>query len=174
MGPSLGQVLGCRVRGRGRPILAAALTVVAAATLSGCMWPSFGHDLANTRHQNLEHRISRKTVDEYPANPTDPRHRSVTYALDAATGRIRWQREIPAATFGALTLANGVLFQPTVPGTLYALDARRGDVLWSVEPGGDLGGGVSVANGHVLTGHGFWFLTQPPDPQGGVVAYELP
>src|SRR4029453_13561902 len=34
---------------------------------------------------------------EYPANPTDPRHRSVTYALDAATGRIRWQGEIPGA-----------------------------------------------------------------------------
>jgi outer membrane protein assembly factor BamB len=103
---------------------------------------------------------------EYPANPTDPRHRSVTYALDAATGRIRWQRDMPAATFGALTLANGVLFQPTVPGTLYALDARRGDVLWSVEPGGDLGGGVSVANGHVVTGHGFWFLTQPARSAG--------
>jgi polyvinyl alcohol dehydrogenase (cytochrome) len=111
---------------------------------------------------------------EYPASPTDPRHRSVTYALDAATGRIRWQREMPAASFGALTLANGVLFQPTVPGTLYALDARKGDVLWSAHPGGDLGGGVSVANGRVVTGHGFWFLTQPPNPQGGVVAYEVP
>ena len=111
---------------------------------------------------------------EYPANPTDPRHRSVTYALDAATGRVHWQRDMPAASFGALTLANGVLFQPTVPGTLYALDARKGDVLWTAEPGGDLGGGVSVADGRVVTGHGFWFLTQPPNPQGGVVAYELP
>ncbi|HKA85453.1 MAG TPA: hypothetical protein VKD21_16390, partial [Acidimicrobiales bacterium] len=36
------------------------------------------------------------------------------------------------------------------------------------------GGGVSVADGRVVTGHGFWFLTQPPNPQGGVVAYELP
>jgi polyvinyl alcohol dehydrogenase (cytochrome) len=111
---------------------------------------------------------------EYPANPTDPRHRSVTYALDAATGRIRWERSMPAASFGALTLANGVLFQPTVPGTVYALDAHQGEVLWSADPGGDLGGGVSVANGRVVTGHGFWFLTQPPNPQGGVVAYELP
>jgi polyvinyl alcohol dehydrogenase (cytochrome) len=113
-------------------------------------------------------------ADEYPANPTDPRHRSVTYALDAASGKIRWQRDMPAASFGALTLANGVVFQPTVPGTLYALDARNGKILWSADPGGDLGGGVSVANGRVLTGHGFWFLTQPPNPEGGVVAYELP
>jgi polyvinyl alcohol dehydrogenase (cytochrome) len=111
---------------------------------------------------------------EYPANPTDPRHRSVTYALDATTGKVHWQRGMPAASFGALTLANGVLFQPTVPGTLYALDARKGDVLWSAEPGGDLGGGVSVAEGRVVTGHGFWFLAQPPNPQGGVVAYALP
>jgi polyvinyl alcohol dehydrogenase (cytochrome) len=113
-------------------------------------------------------------AEEYPANPTDPRHRSVTYALDAGSGKIRWQRDMPAASFGALTLANGVLFQPTVPGTLYALDARKGEVLWSADPGGDLGGGVSVADGRVVTGHGFWFLTQPPNPQGGVVAYELP
>ena len=50
---------------------------------------------------------------------------------------------MPAA--GALTL-NGVLFQPTVPGTLYVIDARKGDVIWSVDPG-RLGGGVSVAGG---------------------------
>ena len=48
-----------------RLVRAPLLVVVAAAvTLSGCMWPSFGHDLANSRHQDLERRISRKNVDE--------------------------------------------------------------------------------------------------------------
>jgi polyvinyl alcohol dehydrogenase (cytochrome) len=108
------------------------------------------------------------------ANPADPSHRSKTFALDAATGDILWKRRMPAATFGALTLANGVLFQPTVPGTLYALDATDGKVLWSADPGGDLGGGVSVVSGRVFAPHGFWFLTAPPNPVGGVVAYALP
>jgi polyvinyl alcohol dehydrogenase (cytochrome) len=99
---------------------------------------------------------------------------SVTFALDARTGEVRWQRPLPKPTFGALTVANRVLFQPTTAGTLYALDTRSGDVLWATEPGGLLGGGVSVSNGRVLTGHGFSFLTAPPDPVGGLVAYELP
>jgi polyvinyl alcohol dehydrogenase (cytochrome) len=105
------------------------------------------------------------------ASPPDPSHRSTTFALDAATGAILWQREMPGATFGALAVANGVVYQPTVPGVLYALDGVDGDVLWSAEPGGDMGAGVSIASGHVLAPHGFWFLTAPPSPLGGVVSY---
>jgi hypothetical protein len=56
---------------------------------------------------------------------------------------------------------------------LHALDAADGDVLWTAEPGGDLGAGVSVVSGHVLAPHGFWFLTAPTNPLGGVVAYTL-
>jgi polyvinyl alcohol dehydrogenase (cytochrome) len=113
-------------------------------------------------------------ADEYPVDAGDPRHRSVTYALDAATGEVRWQRDVPGASFGALTLAGGVLFQPTVRGTLHAFDAASGAELWSTRPGGQLGGGVSVVSGHVLTGRGFWFLTSPANPDGGLVAYDLP
>jgi outer membrane protein assembly factor BamB len=105
------------------------------------------------------------------ASPADPSHRSTTFALDAATGAVLWQREMPGATFGALAVANGVVYQPTVPGVLYALDGVDGDILWSAEPGGDMGGGVSIVSGHVLAPHGFWFLTAPPNPVGGVVSY---
>jgi polyvinyl alcohol dehydrogenase (cytochrome) len=107
-------------------------------------------------------------------DPASGQHRSVTVALDAATGDVVWQHDRPGATFGALTVANGVLFQPTVPGILRGLDAATGDVVWTTEPGGDLGGGVSVANGRVFTGHGFWFLTASSNPVGGVVAYGTP
>jgi polyvinyl alcohol dehydrogenase (cytochrome) len=107
------------------------------------------------------------------ATPSDPSHRSTTFALDAATGAVLWQREMPGATFGALAVANGVVYQPTVPGVLYALDAVDGGVLWSAEPGGDMGAGVSIVSGHVLAPHGFWFLTAPPNPVGGVAAYSV-
>lgn len=104
----------------------------------------------------------------------DARNRSTTYALDAATGAIRWQRDLPSAVFGALTYANGVVFQPTITGTVYALDSTDGTILWSEQPGADLGGGVSVVGGRVLVPYGFWFFASPANPAGGLVAYALP
>ena len=78
---------------------------------------------------------------------------------------------MPSATFGALTYANGVVFQPTVDGVVYALDAANGNILWSDSPGGDLGSGVSVAGGKVFVPFGFWFFAAPANPNGGIVAY---
>jgi polyvinyl alcohol dehydrogenase (cytochrome) len=99
---------------------------------------------------------------------------STTFALDAATGAILWQRAIPSAVFGALTYANGVVFQPSVDGVLYAFDADDGTILWSEAPGADLGSGVSVYNGRVFAPYGFWFFAAPANPDGGLVAYALP
>ncbi len=108
-------------------------------------------------------------VDEF--NYTSPANTSKTFALDASDGSTIWETTIPAASFGALTHANGVVFQPTTPGDLYALDAGDGSVLWTDDLGADLGGGVSVANGTVLAPYGFWFFGAPPNPSGGLVAY---
>ena len=104
-------------------------------------------------------------------NFDDPENRSLTYALDANDGSIRWVRLMPAPSFGAFTYANGVVFQPTITGILYALDASDGAILWSDDLGADLGSGVSVAGGTVFAPYGFWFLTAPPNPNGGIVAY---
>jgi polyvinyl alcohol dehydrogenase (cytochrome) len=101
----------------------------------------------------------------------DPGNTSTTFALDAKTGATKWHTDLPSAAFGALTYTNGVVFQPTVAGTVYALDARDGRVLWSDEPGGDLGSGVSIAAGIVLVPYGFWFFAAPANPNGGLVAY---
>jgi polyvinyl alcohol dehydrogenase (cytochrome) len=102
----------------------------------------------------------------------DAGNTSTTYALDAATGAIRWQRALPSPVFGAMTYANGVVYQPTVIGTVYALNASTGAVLWSSVLGADLGGGISVAGGRVFVPYGFWFFAAPANPNGGLVAYE--
>ena len=57
---------------------------------------------------------------------------------------------------------------------MYGLNAATGAILWSKTPGGDLGGGVSVSDGRVFVPYGFWFFAAPANPNGGVVAYELP
>jgi polyvinyl alcohol dehydrogenase (cytochrome) len=99
---------------------------------------------------------------------------STTFALDATTGAIEWETDLPSPAFGALAYANGVVYQTTVKGTVYALDGSSGAVLWSDAPGADLGGGVSIRGGTLYVGYGFWFITAPPTPAGGVVAYSLP
>jgi polyvinyl alcohol dehydrogenase (cytochrome) len=101
----------------------------------------------------------------------DARNLGTTFALDAATGNVKWQHDLPAPAFGALTYANGVVFQPTVAGTLYAFDAATGAQLWSTQPGADLGSGVSVAGNTVFVPYGFWFFASPANPVGGLVAY---
>ena len=77
-----------------------------------------------------------------------PINDSVTFALDATDGSILWQTDMEHPSFGALTLANGVLYQPTVNGILYALDASDGSILWSEDLGADLGGGCERQRRH--------------------------
>jgi alcohol dehydrogenase (cytochrome c) len=55
-------------------------------------------------------------------------------AVDAATGRIRWQHKVkgPLMTGGALATAGGLVFFPE-PAYLNALDAETGKLVWRYE-----------------------------------------
>jgi polyvinyl alcohol dehydrogenase (cytochrome) len=103
-----------------------------------------------------------------------PLDTSTTMALDARDGSVLWETPMPAPMFGAMTVANGVVYQGTIEGTVHALSAKDGTELWTDQPGGDIGGGFSVSGGTLYAGRGVWFFTQPPMPNGGIVAYSLP
>lgn len=96
------------------------------------------------------------------------------FSLDAATGEPNWTVDIPSPNFGALTMANGVLFVGTVAGELFAVDPANGDTLWTVDDLEDMGGGVSVADGTLFVPHGFVFFASPGEAIGGLRAYRLP
>ena len=98
---------------------------------------------------------------------------SVTFALDMSDGSTVWERPLPSAAFSSMTLANGVVYQGTVAGTIYALDATDGTVLWSDELPGNFGDGISVANGMLFVGYGFGPAFSAVR-DGGIVAYTLP
>ena len=51
-------------------------------------------------------------------------------AVDAATGKVLWQRKLPQMNFGAATVANDVVFTSTYDGTIYALHTETGRTLW--------------------------------------------
>jgi outer membrane protein assembly factor BamB/lysophospholipase L1-like esterase len=103
-----------------------------------------------------------------------PLDTSSTFALDARDGTILWQKDMPAPMFGAMTYADGVVYQGTIDGTVHALSAQDGTELWSDTPGGGVAGGFSVSDGTLYVGRGFWFAAPPASPNGGFVAYSLP
>jgi outer membrane protein assembly factor BamB/lysophospholipase L1-like esterase len=103
-----------------------------------------------------------------------PLDTSSTFALDARDGTVLWETPMPAPMFGAMTVANGVVYHGTIDGTVHALSAADGTRLWSDKPGGDIAGGFSIVGGTLYVGRGFWFFAPPATPNGGLVAYTLP
>ncbi len=86
-------------------------------------------------------------------------------ALDPATGAILWQVPDPgrstadpshhALALGPLTVANGVVFAPSMSGYMYALDAATGATLWSFKAPGSVNSAPAVINGTVYWGTGY-------------------
>jgi outer membrane protein assembly factor BamB len=54
-------------------------------------------------------------------------------AVDAATGTVLWQHNLPSMDFGAATVANDVVFTSTYAGNLYAFNTQTGKTLWTTK-----------------------------------------
>ena len=73
-----------------------------------------------------------------------PAPRPIGYlaAVDARTGRVRWEDRLPLPSVGGtLATAGGLVFTGDDDGHLYAVDARSGRVLWSPDVGLPVGSG---------------------------------
>ena len=110
----------------------------------GGEWPSYGHDLSNTRSQPLEETIS-------PAN--------------AGTLAEAWRFETNGEGdfTGTPIVAGGCLYAGSNRGTVYALNADTGKQVWSakVPRGGQVNGTVHVAGGLVYAA-----VAAPPPTAG--------
>jgi polyvinyl alcohol dehydrogenase (cytochrome) len=98
---------------------------------------------------------------------------ATVFALDAGSGDVRWQVTHTPGTFGALAVANGILFVPTLGGELRAFDARDGAPVWTAALGATMAGGVTVSGAMVFAGHGWTWIPSGVTP-GGLTAYGLP
>lgn len=89
-------------------------------------------------------------------------------ALDPATGKVLWQTPEPngAMALGAVAVANGVVYAPSVAGApgarnMFALDAKTGATLWSFAAGGSVVAGASIVNDTIYWGSGYTNLGMP-------------
>ncbi|HEY8009773.1 MAG TPA: PQQ-binding-like beta-propeller repeat protein [Rudaea sp.] len=75
----------------------------------------------------------------------DPRDqaRGWLYAIDAASGTVRWHQQWPTPLLAAVTAtAGGVLFTGDLDNNFLAIDAANGKTLYKFNTGGSIGGGV--------------------------------
>ncbi len=94
-------------------------------------------------------------------------------ALDPATGSILWKAADPngAIDLGPLSVANGVVFAPSMGGTptdpnMLALDAATGNTLWSFAAGSSVIAGATVNDREVYWGSGYSHLGIPGMTKG--------
>ena len=114
--------------------------------------------------------IASSNVGDPESNaPTDV---TKVFALDPATGDVRWTSEdFPGKIFAPIGAVPGVAFVGTDRGMLAALDTGTGEQLWSFEAPAKTGCGPSIVDGRVLWGYGFT-LFDGPGP-GGVLSFTI-
>jgi outer membrane protein assembly factor BamB len=71
-------------------------------------------------------------------------------ALDAATGRVRWDRRLTGSPYGAATVVNDLVFTTTYDGAIWALRTGSGRAAWHKRLPDGTNGPVSVAGDTLL------------------------
>jgi hypothetical protein len=98
------------------------------------------------------------------------------HKMDGATGVDAWVKTYPKITWGAPSLANGVLFVP-INDDLYVLNAADGAVLKMFATGGTIAAGAAaVAQGRIVVGSGmqYAFAGASAINNNEVICYGLP
>ena len=92
-------------------------------------------------------------------------------AVDAATGKVLWQHNLPSMNFGAATVANDVVFTSTYTGTVYAFDTQTGKTLWTTKAPAGINSFPAVDGDTLLVGAGAPGFDKHPHFE--LVAYSL-
>ena len=75
------------------------------------------------------------------------------FALDAATGSIKWQTAINPGGFGGVAIANGLMYFTTYEGKMHVLATSDGHELFTTSVGPKAAGGPSISDGLVFVGN---------------------
>jgi len=91
-------------------------------------------------------------------------------ALDAATGKVRWNQKFTSAAYGAPTVVNDVVLVAASEGSLYAFEAASGGELWVASLPAGINTSVSVSGDTVVAPAG---LAAAEGQTPAIVAYRL-
>ena len=92
-------------------------------------------------------------------------------AVNAATGKVLWQRTLPSMDFGAATVANDVVFTSTYAGTIYAFDTTTGKTLWTKKAPAGINSFPAIDGDTLLVGAAAPGFDKKPQFQ--LIAYSL-
>ena len=92
-------------------------------------------------------------------------------AIDAATGKIVWKRELPSPAYGAATVANDVVITATLAGRIYAFDKQSGKTLWTTQAPAGINSFPAVTKDMLIFGAGA--AGKVKKPLYAIVAYSL-
>lgn len=87
---------------------------------------------------------------KFSLNPQLGTHPSHLVAVDAATGAIEWQVDLPGDSLGAVTVVNDLLFTSTFDGILLAYDRHTGTEVWRRQTGRMVNGSPAVVGDTVV------------------------
>ena len=91
-------------------------------------------------------------------------------AIDAASGKVKWNQEFGSALFGAPTVVNDVVFATSFEGGIFALDSASGGELWVETLPAGINTSVSISGDTVIAPAG---LASAEGQTPEIVAYRL-
>ena len=132
-------------------------TVVAPGTYGGVLTPPAWHD--GVVYVSVVNSPTELSPDEvaYFGAPMGVRNGQVI-AIDAATGEVLWDTEVPGDPLGAATVVNDLVLTVLLDGTLVAIDLATGELVHTMDLGGGTNGWMAVAGDQLLVPIG----TSPP------------
>ncbi|MDX6595703.1 MAG: quinohemoprotein ethanol dehydrogenase [Solirubrobacterales bacterium] len=91
-------------------------------------------------------------------------------AIDAASGKVKWNQEFSSALFGAPTVVNDVVFATAFEGDVYAFDTASGNELWVETLPASINTSVSISGDTMIAPAG---LAGAEGQTPEIVAYRL-
>jgi outer membrane protein assembly factor BamB len=91
-------------------------------------------------------------------------------AIDIATGKIKWNRELEAGAYGATLITNDLVFATTADGVIHALKKETGGEVWQSALPSGTNAGVMVSGDMLLVGAG---LPTAEGQTSELVAYKI-
>ena len=95
--------------------------------------------------------------------------KGAVYALDAATGRIAWERTLGSPPFGCATVARDAVIVPTFDGHVLAFSASGGRTIWQATLPDGINSCPAVGRRILVVAAGARYRNTPGDPE--VVAF---